>query len=261
MGDTLKKNIFLAMCLVVLCSACTTITEITDSPTYKDTKRFYFKHVNKPAVVDFQDVAEVGEMEEKITVSFARLDSELTNLLREMDSILDISNQVAVTNLFTKFPWISHIYALDPYGDVQGAIPSFIPEYIDFSFIDDREVKTREIYANIQEIPGGGHEILVLRPYMQSGELLGYLAVSFDPKVLLPFVGDASNVLLLGVNQVLWTGNHLYSETPFDLKDWQAEINSKSFGHVENDKYKGAWLVRYLGGATLIYGVIEERGN
>ncbi len=253
----MKKNIALALCLAVLCSACSTIT---DSTTYKDSRRFYFKHINKPAVVDFNDIAEVEKMEEQLTVSFARLDTELTNLQREMDSILDMSNQVAVTNLFTQFPWISHIYALDAYGDVQGAIPSFVPEYIDFSFIDEREIKTREIYAHIQETPNG-NEIMVLRPYMQSGEILGYLAVSFDPKALLPFVGDASNIVFLGVNNVLWTGNYLYNETPFNLEDWQKEINNKSFGYVENDTLKGAWLVRYFGGIPLIYGVMEERGK
>lgn len=209
-------------------------------------------------MVDFTDIAEVGHIEEQLTNSFVRLDTELTNLQREMDSILDMSNQVAVTNLFTQFPWISHIYALDSYGDVQGAIPSFVPEYIDFSFIDTKEIKTREIYAHIQETPNG-HEILVLRPYMQSGEILGYLAVSFDPKALLPFVGDASNVVFLGVNEVLWTGNYLYTETPFDLEDWQKEINNKSFGHVQNEKLTGAWLVRYFGGIPLIYGVMEQR--
>lgn len=253
----MKKNIALALCLAVLCSACSTIT---DSTTYKDSRRFYFKHINKPAVVDFNDIAEVEKMEEQLTVSFARLDTELTNLQREMDSILDMSNQVAVTNLFTQFPWISHIYALDAYGDVQGAIPSFVPEYIDFSFIDEREIKTREIYAHIQETPNG-NEIMVLRPYMQSGEILGYLAVSFDPKALLPFVGDASNIVFLGVNNVLWTGNYLYNETPFNLEDWQKEIDNKSFGYVENDTLKGAWLVRYFGGIPLIYGVMEERGK
>lgn len=255
MEYNLKKKVVFTVCLAMLCSACSTIT---DSTTYKDTRRFYYKHINKPAVVDFEDIAKVGEKEKQLTNSFVRLDTELTNLQREMDSILDMSNQVAVTNLFTQFPWISHIYALDAYGDVQGAIPSFVPEYIDFSFIDSREVKTREIYAHIQQTPNG-HEILVLRPYLQSGEILGYLAVSFDPKALLPFVGDASNVVFLGIDQVLWTGNYLYTETPFNIEDWQKEINNKSYGHVENEKLEGAWLVRYFGGIPLIYGVLDQR--
>lgn len=252
----MKIKNMLFLCMAFACSACATIK---DSATYKDTRRFYFAHINRPAVVDFTDTAEVSEINSKLTKAFSQLDSQLTKLQREMDSILVLSNVEAIAALFTKFPWISHIYALDAQGEIMGAMPSYVPEYADFAYVNDKEVKTREVYADVKEV-AGGYEVAVLRPYMTSGEIQGYLVVTFDPKSLLPFVGDPSDIVFLSDSAVFWTGNHLYEDTPFAL-DWTTELKSKSYDRVENDRYEGAWLVRYYGGTRLIYGIMEEKGQ
>lgn len=250
----MKKIHLLTLCLALACSACATIK---DSDTYKESRRFYYKHINRPAVVDFTDVAEVKPLDEKLTKSFALLDKELTKLQREMDSILELSNVQAIAGLFTQFPWISHIYALDPAGEIMGAMPSYVPEYADFLYVNDKEIKSREVYADVREVPNG-YEIVLLRPYMTSGEVQGFLAVSFDPKSLLPFAGDPSNIVLLSENSIFWTGNHLYEETPFNL-DWSQELKNKSYDTVENDRFRGAWLARYYGGTRFVYGIMEEK--
>lgn len=237
------------------CSAC---SSLTDSQTFKDTRRFYYAHINKPAVVDYT-VAEISPADSRLTQTFAGLDKELTKLERELDSILDIGNAQAITNLFSKFPWISHIYALSPYGEVLGAIPSYVPDYAQFDYIAEKEVKSREIYADIRE-NAVGNEIVLLRPYLMSGEIQAFLAVSFDPKSLLPYVGDPSNVIFLAESTVFWMGDHSYEDTPFAL-EWEKELKSKSYDIVSNDRYEGAWIVRYYGGLRLIYGVIEEKGQ
>lgn len=252
----MKTKGTLLLCLALACSACATVK---DSETFKDTRRFYYTHINKPAVVDFADVAEISDLDSRLTKAFAQLDGQLTKLQREMDSILVISNVEAIAALFTKFPWISHIYALDSAGQIMGAMPSYIPEYADFSYVTDREVKTREVYADVREVPNG-HEIAVLRPYMTSGEIQGYLVVTFDPKSLLPFVGDPSVIVFLSDTAVFWTGNHMYDDTPFAL-DWTDELKTKSYDTVGNDMFRGAWIARYFGGTRLIYGIMEEKGQ
>lgn len=251
----MKKNIVICLYVLLVCSAC---SSLTDSQTFKDTRRFYYAHINKPAVVDYT-VAEISPADSRLTQTFAGLDKELTKLERELDSILDIGNAQAITNLFSKFPWISHIYALSPYGEVLGAIPSYVPDYAQFDYIAEKEVKSREIYADIRE-NAVGNEIVLLRPYLMSGEIQAFLAVSFDPKSLLPYVGDPSNVIFLAENTVFWMGDHSYEDTPFAL-EWEKELKSKSYDIVSNDRYEGAWIVRYYGGLRLIYGVIEEKGQ
>ena len=197
----MKKNIIICLCVLLACSAC---SSLTDSRTFKDTRRFYYTHINKPAVVDYT-VAEISPIDSRLTQTFAGLDKELTKLERELDSILDIGNAQAITGLFSKFPWISHIYALSPYGEVLGAIPSYVPDYAQFDYIAEKEVKSREIYADIRE-NAVGNEIVLLRPYLMSGEIQAFLAVSFDPKSLLPYVGDPSNVVFLAENTVFGWG-------------------------------------------------------
>ena len=177
----MKKNSILCLCAAILCSGC---LAITDSQTYKDTKKFYYTYVNKPAVVDYT-VAEISPIDSRLTKTFAKMDKELTQLERALDGILDITNVQAITNLFSQFSWISHVYALSPEGEVLGAIPSYVPDNANFAYIQDREIKAREILAEIQENPLG-YEIVLFRPYMMSGEIQAFLAVTFDPKSLLP---------------------------------------------------------------------------
>lgn len=251
----MKKNIILSVCLAMTCSAC---LAITDSQPYKSTRNFYYTYVNKPAVVDYT-VAEISPIDSRLTKTFAGLDAELTKLERELDSILDITNVQAITDLFSKFSWLSHIYALNPEGEIMGAIPSYVPDNTDFSYIQDREVKSREILAEIRENPAG-HEIVLFRPYMMSGEIKAFLVVTFDPKSLLAFVGNPSHVMLLSEKAPFWTGDYYYEDTPFAL-DWEKELKSKSYDTVSNDKYEGAWIVRYYGGQRLVYGIMEEKGQ
>ena len=70
----MKTKILLSVCLAFLCFGC---SAITDSQTYKDTKRFYYTHINKPAEVDFS-VAEISPVDSRLTKTFAVLDKELT---------------------------------------------------------------------------------------------------------------------------------------------------------------------------------------
>ena len=225
----MKTKILLSVCLAFLCFGC---SAITDSQTYKDTKRFYYTHINKPAEVDFS-VAEISPVDSRLTKTFAVLDKELTKLERALDGILDLGNAQAITDLFSQFPWISHIYALSPEGEIMG--------------------------AEIQENPVG-YEIILFRPYMLSGEIKAFLAVSFDPKSLLPFVGDPSHVFFLSEKAPFWTGDFYYDDTPFAL-DWEKELKSKSYDTVSNDQYEGAWIVRNYGGQRLVYGVLQEKGQ
>lgn len=245
----------LSICLAVACSAC---LAITDSETYKDTRRFYYTHINKPAVVDYT-VAEISPIDSRLTKTFATLDRELTKLERALDGILDITNVQAITDLFSQFSWLSHLYALSPEGEVLGAIPSYVPDNVDFTYIQDKEIKAREIIAEIQE-NALGYEIVLFRPYMMSGEVKAFLAVTFDPKSLLAFVGDPSHVMFLSEKAPFWTGDFYYDDTPFAL-DWEKELKSKSYDTVSNDTYEGAWIVRYYGGQRLVYGVMEEKGQ
>lgn len=92
----MKKNIIICLCVLLACSAC---SSLTDSRTFKDTRRFYYTHINKPAVVDYT-VAEISPIDSRLTQTFAGLDKELTKLERELDSILDIGNAQAITGLF-----------------------------------------------------------------------------------------------------------------------------------------------------------------
>ena len=59
---------------------------------------------------------------------------------------------------------------------------------------------------------------------------------------------------------MFWVGNHTYEDTPFAL-EWEKELKSRSYDIVSNDRYEGAWIVRYYGGLRLIYGIIEEKGQ
>lgn len=244
--------------LSLVCIFTTGCGGIRDSKPVKSVKSFYNTYLNKPVVFEYKDIDSLKGIEREFAVRFARLDSELTSLERAMDSVLDPSRQEALINLLNQFPWVSNTFVVDPNEYILGAIPESAPAIIDFTYLEEKEVTSRELYATVLESEAGSL-LLTARPYVHSEILMGYLGVSFDPRNLLPFVGDPSQVFILTPDVVLWSGNYILSSTPLEGIDWNSKIDHHSYGTVTSGDFKAFWLVRYFAGLPLIFGVIEEK--
>ena len=229
---------------------------IQDAKSVRATKDFYFTHINSPVELDLDHSTNFKSAERALSIRFAKLDRELTSLARTMDGILDPTKQPAVAGLLETFPWLSNAYVLDADALIMGAIPSVASASVEFSYLNGKERKPRELYAHA--IKDGESTIFLLaRPYVQSGKLVGYLAVSFDPRALLPLVGDASNVFILTLGNVLWADDSYVSNPGFAGTDWAEMIDKRSSGSISSQGRTATWIARYYANTSLIFGNIE----
>lgn len=246
----------LLMVSVLMLGAC----GLQDAKSVRSTKEFYFTHVNRPAIIKLDTIENLNGNERVLAMKFAKLDRELTSLTRAMDSVLDPTKQEEVATLLNDFPWLANIYVLDAETDILGAIPATAPAVISFSYLIDQEIKPRELYSDILSTENGSI-FLIARPYIQSGTLVGYLAVSFDPRVLLPFVGDASNIFIRTPEDILWSGDLYLPDTPLADIDWVKTIDQDSSGSFSKQGTDAAWFVRYYAHLPMIFGIVESQNE
>jgi len=228
---------------------------LQDAKSVRATKEFYFTHINIPVDIEL-DNHEVLEIAERtLSIKFAKIDRELTSLARALDGVLDPTRQEQVAGLLNTFPWLSNAYVLDENARILGAIPAIASASVDFSYLSGKEIEPRELYAHV--IANDGNAIFLLaRPYIQSGTLVGYLGVSFDPRSLLPFVGDASNVFMRTVDDVLWVGDAEAQNTLLAGIDWTQVIDKDSLGKISKQGRTAIWFTRYYANMPLIFGVV-----
>ncbi len=247
-------NIFVVGAVMLL-SAC---GDIRDSKTVRASEDFYFTYINRPKVMHLEDADTLKHWEENLSTRFVLLDKELTELTRSMDSILDPSNPNTVAALLQTYPWLSNAMVLDNTGLIMAAIPASVPAFVDFSYLNSIEdIKSRDVYGSVVSYENQNY-MLVARPYVRNGTLIGYLAVTFDPRALLPLIGDAGSTFISTIDTVLWSGDIYLPDTPIGAESWQQRIDKESFGVLDFGGQKAAWVVRYYANMPLIYGAVVD---
>ncbi len=247
------SKIFLFFCLLMV-SAC----NIRDTETGRATHDFYFGYINTPTELNLNDADKLKAMETKLSNKFALLDKELSDLARTLESISDPTNRQVVTDMLNRFPWISNAFVINAGAEIAGALPPRVPVYIDFSYLNlYEEIKARELYGNI--LSDQDHKtFLVARPYIRNGDLIGYLAVSFEVEALLPLIGDSSNVFIKTPEEILFSGNNFNVVQQITNDQWNKQIDLRSIGHRALDNEHAAWVVRYYAKLPLIFGIVSE---
>lgn len=249
---------FLQWCIIFLIAFTLSACGSKEKSTFQNTKDFYFTHINKPSIIDLnapQKRARIGDL---FANRFNSLDTSLTALERSLEGFSNINDAEQAAKLLQRYPWLSNVLVLNDEAKILGAIPPTATKPLNFDYLKAIKPETRKLYAHMLESPAGT-EILIARPFIQGDTLIGYIAVAFDMRSLLPMVGDPKNVIIATPDTVLWSGDHLYSETLLGPVDWHKKINEESYGKILDDENIALWLVRYFADTTFIFGLVEQR--
>lgn len=246
------------LCTILLFSltACSS-SEDTLSLTKGST--FWSTYINRPVIVKITKPEKLDSRETALAKRLAPLDSQIVGLEHMLDSISNPSNEEQVMRVMEAYPWVTAIYLLDQNGITLAKIPTQTQKVVNFSYLKERDTQPRNIYSNIFETPQG-NEVLLARPYVQDGVIVGFIGVSFEMPVLLAYVDlynkDSKKLIILSPDTLIWSNDIYYSDSGLpDLNDgtWQKMVDKNSMGLIDANGNKKAWAVRYLGDLPLIF--------
>lgn len=229
---------------------CSTLTETT---AWKTTSSFYYTHINRPVKLDLTSAEALPEGESKLASRLMALDWQLTGLERTLEALGGFPDQNTADMLLRRFPWLSGVTILDGDGNVFASVPSIQLKQLDYSPLLTVPPKSspRALRACAQDTPLGP-EIMLARPLMREAEPVGFFVATFDFRSLLPYADTAGDIVARAPGVTLWSGEHMYDETPLAAVNWDEVLRQRSYGEVGKDGDAMVWIVRYLGGMPLV---------
>ena len=221
---------------------------------YKDSKKFYYKHVNTPSTVDITERTVLEDGERGLAQRMMVLDGELIKLEKALDAFATPPDGQAAANLLRRFPWLSGLAMVAPDGTLGASIPPVPLKQLDYSPLLTMAPKAlpRDLRSFVQDTPLGP-EIALARPFLQEDQLQVILVATFDFRALLPYVASPGDLVVRSADTLIWCGDIDYDASPMGKVDWPALLKEESHGELSNDSGTMLWITRYLGGKPLVF--------
>lgn len=235
---------------LVLVGGCSSLES-----SWKSTKKFYYTYINAPAVIDYEEKGSLSEAELRLATRMVGIDIQLEQLERYLQNADRPPTNESVNLLFTGFPWLSGLVAIDPEGNVLAQEPPISMKNLDFSGIAKAEARggeMRGIRGFVQDTPLGPEVMAGIPVYMDS-EMRGMLVTHFDMRTLLSYTEGKEDLIVLAPEGVLWSGDIDVSSTPLADQDWASITRSSTQGTVSDHNGEFIWIVRFIGKQPLIF--------
>lgn len=235
--------------LVLLAPGCSYVES-----KYKDTKKFYHTHINRPSKLDVTDRTVLVDEERNLVQRMMVLDEEIARLEKALDAYATPPEGQEAAALLRRFPWLSGLSMVAPDGTLGASIPSVPLKQLDYTVLLEPAPKAlpRDLRTSVQDTPLGP-EIVLARPFLQEDQLQVLLVATFDFRALLPYVSSPGDLVVRSADTLIWCGDLDYSETPMAKIDWPSYLKEESFGELKDEKGSMVWVTRYLGHKPLVF--------
>ena len=109
---------------------------------YKDSKKFYYKHIDSPATIDVADRTVLEDDERGLAQRMMALDNEIIRLEKALDAFATPPDGQAAADLLRRFPWLSGLAMVAPDGTLGASIPPVPLKQLDYSpLLKDVQIK------------------------------------------------------------------------------------------------------------------------
>ncbi len=235
---------------LVLVGGCSTL-----ETSWKSTKSFYYTYINAPAVIDYEEKGALSEAEFRLATRMVGIDIQLEHLERYLQNADRPPTEESVNLLFTSFPWLNGLVAIDPEGNVLAKEPPFSMKELDFSGIAKTEARggeMRGVRGFVEDTPLGPEVLAGIPVYMDS-EMRGMLVIHFDMRTLLSYTDGTEDLVVLAPQCVLWAGDLDVASTPLASQDWADITRSSTQGTASNKNGEFIWMARFIGKQPIIF--------
>lgn len=248
----------LSLLILLLCvSGCTQTTK----DYWKTTKGYYYEYLNKPAIVDMEDMGVYSPGEGFLAETMPPLERVLERFKRTLFSLDKPPSDNWMYSFVHRFPWISGVAMIDVEGKVLHQWPSVTLKEHDFSFIqeDKANPNVRHLIGHAED-SALGPEVYVATQIMDKANPSGYFVVYFDPRALFAHVYGSADFMVAAPNVLLWPGKYEASATPVAEADWASLTRGNSSGNVSNSNGEFVWYSIMMGTLPMVFAAPDE-GN
>lgn len=250
------NRIILAFLLAAL-PGCSTYQPVKD--VWKSTKGMWNTYVSQPAVLDYENKADLPERGLALSRDMQGVDVELDKLERVMQNADRPPTQEWLNQLFAQFPWLNGFAGIKYDGTILGQQPADSLKDLDFNplLYEDRKQRSRALRGDIQPSPLGP-EIMLATPLYDGVDFLGIVTAYFDMRSLMHFSKNPQDIVILAPNALLWPGKYDFAATPLAGVDWAKAVAESSAGVCSNSTGSFVYMVRYLGNIPLVFATPEK---
>lgn len=251
----ISLTFLLFLSLLLSSAACTQATK----DYWKATKGYYYEYVNKPAIVDLEDMGIYSPGEGYLAETLPPVERALERFKRTLFSLDKAPSDNWMYAFVSRFPWIEGVALVDLEGNVIHQWPSVSLKEHDFSFIqnDTANPKVRHLVGHATETPLGPH-VYVATQILDRAQPAGHFVVHFDPRVLFAHVRGSEEFMVAAPGALLWPGMFETSSTPVADADWERLTGSNLSGRVSNDNGTFVWYSIMIGTMPLVFAAPDE---
>ncbi|MFO7816732.1 MAG: hypothetical protein ACQES5_11675 [Thermodesulfobacteriota bacterium] len=220
------------------------------------TRDAYYEHVYPTPEIDLEFQGLNAEQEEKLARIFYPADTELSALLRHLQTRDKYPRDSWFDSTLRDFPWLGGVLAVDAEGEILKKVPREGIKKIDYSFLAESEVhlgdwRTRTFIRKT----AFGPEIILARPFFKGSEWKGMIVFHFDPRVFAELSSFAPRMTLVMESQVLWSSELKKFDRYLENRPWDELIKSEIHGRFKPESAELFWMARRVGDKWLFYVV------
>lgn len=220
----------------------------------KGVRTLYYKHVNKPAQLQFDKSAPLEPYQATLVAAAAPVDFELEELLRAMDDSDRTPDEAWSKALMKRFPWLRGVFIVDGRGRSISRVPATVSRLPDLAPLLALDAKQRPTDLRAAVMPGkDGPELYLAKPVYLQSDLRLLIVCHFDARSLLSRYGSPEKFMLVSGKSLLWSSVYKYSETPFQNADVEAMALSATDGIIGNEIGEFYWLASYFANIRIVY--------
>lgn len=239
--------------VVVALLVCAVLSMLLSCQAWHKTKQAFDERFY-PEEVELDQELDWPEAELEAARLFAHADQGLQELLQELEVREDPPEPGWAEDMLQKQPWLQGLLVLDRQGELkQGNKPQDLPQEVLLKPLekeeDWQEQDLRLLLQKVQEQTW----MILLRPYQQGRQWQGLIMACFRPKDLLQGVDRPGEIILLGQDQVLWSGDYPQAAQMALEKDLPGQLQDRAYGEIEAAGQEFFWLARYVGQDQFFY--------
>lgn len=251
MVSTLMRYISLLLLLAIFftsgCGMWRSTTQYAKE-SWKETKDY----IDPPPQIDTDGYQFESPNQEKLARLFTPVDGPLTSLARYVENTDTLPQVDWLDLLLARFPWVHRVLVTDEEGTIIFMQPEIPVKKIEKQLVFEgvwRDIRL----MTVVEYSDLGPELYIARPYFEDVAFRGLIGVGFDPRTVLSFSPEPSELIIIHPAGGVWTRGADVDKEALLAVPWDQILAEDVQGQIKvGDKYY-TWLVRYIGKNQYVY--------